>query len=249
MELNQGNLVIYIVEDYEQMSKKGAEVITALVKEKPNAILGLATGSTPVGLYKELIAQYKAGDIDFSKITTFNLDEYYPIAKNNDQSYDYFMRENLFNHVNIDPAKINLPNGEAADVAKECAEYDARMLSSGGIDLQLLGVGLNGHIGFNEPAEKLSAGTGVVMLTESTINANARFFENRDDVPKKALSMGIRSIMMAKKILLMANGEKKAEVLKDALTGKITTMNPASLLQLHRDVVVVLDKEAGQYFL
>jgi glucosamine-6-phosphate deaminase len=249
MELNLGNINIYIMDDYAQMSKKGADVICDLVNKKPDCVLGLATGSTPIGMYQELITLYKENKVDFSGICTFNLDEYYPILKSNEQSYDYFMRDNFFNHVNIGTNKINLPNGEATDITKECKEYEEKMKAAGGIDLQVLGMGLNGHIGFNEPDTSLNTGTSVIQLDESTIDANARFFESRADVPKQAISMGIKSIMTAKRILLLVNGEKKAKIVKEALTGKITTAIPASLLQLHPDVVVVLDKEAAQYFL
>jgi glucosamine-6-phosphate deaminase len=233
---------IFVEKNYAELSKKAAEIIAELVKNKPSAVLGLATGSTPVGTYAELVCKHKAG-LDFSQITTFNLDEYFPIKKSNSQSYDFFMKENFFNHVNI--SKINIPNGEAADFSDECAAYDARLADLGGTDLQLLGIGNNGHIGFNEPAETFTAPTHHVELDDSTIKANARFFANEREVPRYAITMGMRAIMSAKKILLLASGSGKAEIIRTSLFGKITPLVPASLLQLHPDVTVVVDNEAG----
>jgi len=232
------------VENYETLSKKAAEIIAAQVAEKPASILGLATGSTPVGAYQELIRMYKRGEVDFAGVTAFNLDEYHPVKKSGDQSYDYFMKEKFFNHVNV--AKTFIPNGEAADHAAECENYEKLVYESGGIDLQLLGIGNNGHIGFNEPADHFPAATHYVALDESTIKANARFFENESDVPKNAITMGIRTIFKAKKIMLLASGAGKAECIKEMVGGKITPKNPSSILQLHPDVTIIVDKDAGR---
>lgn len=239
------NIKIYVMDDYETLSEKAAELIAEQINKKPESVVGFATGSTPVGTYRALIKMYENGSVDFSKITAFNLDEYFPIKKENDQSYDYFMKDNLFNHVNVDFAKLNIPNGEVTDVEKECSAYEEKIKNAGGIDLQLLGIGLNGHIGFNEPEEVFSTKTHLITLDESTVEANSRFFSSIDEVPKNALTMGIKTIMHAKTILLVANGEKKAQIIKEALFGEITPRVPASVLQLHQNVIVVLDKEAA----
>jgi glucosamine-6-phosphate deaminase len=240
------SIKIFIEENYAALSRKSAEIFKAQLNEKPASVLGLATGSTPIGTYEELVRLFKLDEVDFSKVTTFNLDEYFPIAKTNDQSYAYFMRENFFNFVNISEESINIPNGEAADLSTECEEYEKKISACGGIDLQLLGIGNNGHIAFNEPADFFHSAMRHVSLDASTIKANARFFADESDVPRHALSMGIKTIMHAKKILLLASGEKKAEILRDALFGKITPVNPASVLQLHRDVTVIADKDAAR---
>ena len=228
-----------VVKDYEELSRKAANLIAAQVILKPEAVLGLATGSSPVGTYKKLAEMNKAGDVDFSKVTSVNLDEYEGLDGNNDQSYRYFMDNNLFNHINIDKAKTYVPNGCAADLKKEGEEYDALIKRLGGIDIQLLGIGLDGHIGFNEPDEFFTKETHAVDLDPSTIEANSRFFASIDDVPKRAITMGMMSIMQAKKILLIANGKNKKEILDKALTGPITPMVPASIIQLHPDVTVI----------
>mgnify|MGYP003375250261 FL=1 len=202
--------------NYEDLSKKAAEIIAAQVTLKPNAVLGLATGSTPVGTYKNLIKKYEEGELDFSQVTSVNLDEYKGLSGDHDQSYRYFMNDNLFNHVNIDKSRTSVPNGLEEDAAKACADYDAVIESVGGVDLQLLGIGGNGHIGFNEPAEEFKVGTHCVKLTESTIEANARFFESIDDVPKYAYTMGIGNIMNAKTVLLIASGKNKAQAVYDS---------------------------------
>ncbi len=233
-----------ICKTYEEMSKVAADEISSLVKKNPACTLGFATGSTPVGLYRELIKKYENGTLDLSSVTTFNLDEYYPIAKENDQSYDYFMHKNLFDHVNINPDRINIPNGSADDPEKECAEYEKKLEENGAVDLQILGIGQNGHIGFNEPGDALYASTHMTFLTESTISANARFFEHENDVPKKALTMGIGSILKAKKILLLANGKSKHAALSALLDDKITTANPATLLKTHPNVILICDEAA-----
>ena len=245
MEYSYGNMKIFVADDYDAMSKICADLIAAQMQSKPEGVLGLATGSTPVGTYKELIRRHKAGELDFSSVTTFNLDEYFPIRKSNDQSYDFFMKEQLFNHVNIDFARLNIPNGEASDIAAECDAYEAKIKAAGGIDFQILGIGLNGHIGFNEPEDAFPARTHQVTLDDSTIEANARFFASKDEVPKQAITMGIGTIMMAKTVLLMINGTKKANIAKQTILDDITPRVPASVLQLHQNVFVVLDKEAA----
>lgn len=227
------------VDTYEKMSRKAANIISAQVIAKPNCVLGLATGSSPVGTYKQLIDWYKKGDIDFSNVTSINLDEYVGLDGTNDQSYRYFMNTNLFDHINIDKNRTFVPNGCAEDINAECEAYDARIKEYGGIDLQLLGIGLDGHIGFNEPDDVFTKNTHLVDLDESTIVANARFFESIDDVPRKAVTMGMGGIMNAKKILLVANGANKKEILEKAFFGPITPEIPASILQLHPDVTVI----------
>ena len=235
---------IIVCENYDEMSLKGAEIVKEQVNSKPDCILGLATGSTPVGLYTCLAEMNKKGDVDFSKVTSFNLDEYYPISPENDQSYRYFMNENLFSKINIDIAKTHVPDGMAEDPEKACKEYDESILAAGGIDLQILGIGQNGHIAFNEPADELFEGTHLTGLTESTIKANARFFEKEEDVPTKAVTMGIASIMRAKKIIILANGPAKCEIVEKLINGGITTNIPASILKVHPDVTLICDKAA-----
>jgi len=235
---------IYCEKDYQAMSRRAANIIAAEVIRKPDCVLGLATGSTPVGTYKELIAMYKQGDVSFKEVHSVNLDEYKGLAPTHDQSYRYFMQDNLFNHVDIDPAKTNVPNGLAEDAEGECAAYDKLVESLGYADLQLLGIGNNGHIGFNEPDSSFTKATHVVDLTESTISANARFFESANEVPRQALTMGIGCIMAARRILLVANGAGKAEALYYPVCGPITPECPATILQLHGDVVIVADEAA-----
>ena len=225
-------------------AKNAAEVIAEVIKNKPNATLGLATGSSPIGTYGELINKYKAGEISFAEIKTVNLDEYVGLDATHDQSYAYFMNVNLFDHVDIDKANTHLPNGLASDPEAECKRYDAVVDSMGGVDIQVLGIGNNGHIAFNEPSDKFSKGTGVVELTESTINANSRFFASRDLVPTRALSMGVGQIVKAKKILLIALGAGKAEILERAFFGDVTPAVPASILQFMPDVTVCADEAA-----
>ena len=230
--------------DYDDLSRKAANIIAAQVILNPVSVLGLATGSSTLGLFAQLIKGFEAGDLDFSRVCTVNLDEYRGLTPDNDQSYAYFMRENLFRHINIDPANTNVPDGTEPDAAKECARYDAVVESMGGVDSQLLGIGLTGHIGFNEPAPEFKKGTNCVDLDPKTIQSNARFFQSIDDVPKQAYTMGIQTIMKARKILLIANGEGKADILYRACCGAITPEVPASVLQLHPDVVVVADEAA-----
>lgn len=235
---------IYKTKDYEEMSRKAAGIIAAQVIAKPNCVLGLATGSTPIGAYKKLVEWYENGDLDFSEVTTVNLDEYKGLPKENDQSYYYFMNENLFNHVNINKERTFLPDGTEADSETACKKYEEIVRSVGGADLQLLGMGHNGHIGFNEPSHIFEKDTHCVDLAESTIQANKRFFASEADVPRQAYTMGIGTIMSAKKILIVISGEEKAETVKKAFFGPITPEVPASILQLHPDVVVVADEAA-----
>ena len=237
-------MIIYTGKDYYDVSRKAANIMSAQIIMKPNAVLGLATGSTPVGMYKQLIEWYKKGDLDFSQITSVNLDEYKGLSGDNDQSYRYFMNTNLFDHVNIDKARTFVPDGLEPDPQKACAAYNEIIRSHGGIDLQLLGLGRNGHIGFNEPGAAFEKETHCVDLTESTIEANKRFFASEDDVPKQAYTMGIKNIMQAKKILVVVSGEDKAAILKEVLYGPITPEVPASILQLHNDVTIVADAAA-----
>ena len=231
------------VETYEQLSRKAANIIAAQVISKPDSVLGLATGSTPLGTYACLKQYFENGDIDFSNVTSVNLDEYVGLNAENDQSYRYFMNENLFKNINIDIEKTHVPNGCASDLDKEGERYDKLIESLGGIDIQLLGIGLDGHIGFNEPDDVFTKNTHVVDLDESTIEANARFFESINDVPKKAVTMGMGGIMNAKKILLVANGANKKEILEKAFFGPITPEIPASILQLHPDVTVIYSEK------
>ena len=235
-----------VCKSYEEVSLVGALVMAQQIYAKPDSVLGLATGSTPLGLYKALIQMHKRGDLDFSNVTTFNLDEYYPIAKSNAQSYDYFMWENFFSHIYIDRSNVHLPNGEADDPERECLRYDAAIQAAGGLDIQLLGIGINGHIGFNEPDEVLSLNTHVTGLTSSTVEANARFFDSAADVPRQALTMGMGNILSAKKILILISGENKAPIVKQLFANVITPQVPASILRLHHDVTYVLDEAAAQ---
>ncbi|HIS25415.1 MAG TPA: glucosamine-6-phosphate deaminase [Candidatus Pullilachnospira intestinigallinarum] len=231
--------------DYQDMSRKAANIISAQVIAKPDCVLGLATGSTPIGTYKVLVERYQKGDLDFSGVKTVNLDEYRGLTHDNDQSYYYFMMHNLFGQVNIPLENTHVPDGTEPDAKKACDDYEAVVENMGGIDLQLLGLGHNGHIGFNEPADEFPKATHCVDLTESTIKANARFFEKIEDVPTQAYTMGIGTIMKAKKILLVASGKDKAEIVKKAFCGPILPQVPASILQLHPDVTIVVDEEAG----
>lgn len=237
---------LIITKNYEELSRVAADEFSKVLKDKPTAILGLATGGSPVGMYKELIKMYNNGELDFSKCSSINLDEYVGLNPEHEQSYRNFMNTNLFNHVNIDKARTFVPNGLAENLQEECESYDRKIKELGGIDVQLLGIGNNGHIAFNEPDDELSAGTHIITLTENTIEANARFFDSMDQVPKRALTMGLGGIMKAKKIILIASGEGKAPVIKELLSGKITTDNPATMLQMHRDVTIIMDEAAAK---
>lgn len=231
---------VIVCKNYDEVSKKAAEIVESQVVLKPDSVLGLATGSTPIGMYEKL-AQSKT---DFSQIKTFNLDEYYPIEKSNPQSYRYFMDKHFFDKVNIDKRNIRIPDGETKDVEAECEKYDREIKNSGGIDLQILGIGQNGHIGFNEPDANLSAGTHLTDLTQSTIAANARFFDNEKNVPKQAITMGISTILSAKKIVLLAVGASKSRVVSEMLKNKINTEIPATMLNVHGDVTLICDESA-----
>ena len=231
------------VDTYEKLSRQAANIISAQVILKPDSVLGLATGSSPLGTYKQLIEWYEKGDIDFSKVVSVNLDEYVGLDGTNDQSYRYFMNKNFFEHINIDLGNTFVPNGCAVDLAGVGKRYDEHIAELGGIDLQLLGIGLDGHIGFNEPDKYLVKSTHVVHLHESTIKANSRFFASEDEVPKKAITMGMVSIMQAKKILLIASGKEKRDILEKAFYGPITPEIPASILQLHPDITVICSEK------
>lgn len=235
---------VIVCDNYDEMSLKAAQILKGQLDEKPDSILGFATGSTPVGTYKCLIDMYNKKEIDFSKVTSFNLDEYYPIKQDNPQSYHYFMYENLFDHINLDQSKIHIPNGDTENPDEECMAYDRAVSEAGGVDLQILGIGRNGHIGFNEPDEALVAGTHITSLTESTIEANSRFFSEDEVIPTQALTMGMSTILSAKKILILANGESKHDAVRDLLTGGITTSNPSTMLKLHSDVTLICDRAA-----
>lgn len=237
-------MIIYKAEDYKDMSRKAANILSAQVIMKPSCVLGLATGSSPLGTYKQLIEWYNKGDIDFSHVTTINLDEYKGLSPENEQSYRFFMNTNFFDHINIDKKRTFVPDGLEMDSEIATKNYNEIIKNSGGVDLQLLGLGHNGHIGFNEPGEQFERETHCVNLAQTTIEANRRFFESEDQVPKQAYTMGIKSIMQAKKIVLIVSGEDKAEILDRALNDPITPELPASILQLHNDVIVVADKAA-----
>ncbi|GAB6168940.1 glucosamine-6-phosphate deaminase [Clostridium carnis] len=236
---------VIITKNYEELSKAAANEMANIIKNNPKAILGLATGGSPIGMYKELIRMNKDGELDFSDITTVNLDEYVGLSGDHNQSYRYFMNENLFNHININKEKTFVPNGLAENIEEECKNYDAKIAELGGTDVQLLGIGNNGHIAFNEPDSSLVAGTHLTKLTQDTIEANARFFESIDMVPTTALTMGLGGIMKSKKIIVIASGAGKAEAVKEMVSGKINTNMPASMLQMHRDVVVIVDEAAA----
>ncbi|MCL2084166.1 MAG: glucosamine-6-phosphate deaminase [Oscillospiraceae bacterium] len=234
-----------VCETYDEMSQIGAYVFSEQIWRKPDSVLGFATGGTPAGMYRCLVKMYNDGLVDFSKVTTFNLDEYYPMSKSSSHSYDYFMWDNLFSKINVRRESVYLPNGGAADPEKACDDYERLLESRGGLDIQLLGIGNNGHIAFNEPADELRVRTYVAELTADTIEANSRFFESAADVPRRALTMGMGSIMSARRILMLIAGEKKAPAVKAMFSGRITPKFPASLLQLHPDAVVILDKDAA----
>lgn len=229
----------------QELDAYAARYITNLVKEKPQAVLGLATGSTPIGIYDKIVQIHKNEHVSFEQVTTYNLDEYVGLEPQSDQSYAYYMNSHLFTHIDIPAEQTHLPNGMADDIEAECVQYDA-MLAAQPVDIQLLGLGHNGHIGFNEPDHGLSGGTHVVKLKQETREANARFFDTMDDVPEYAVTMGVGSILKANMIILAVRGADKAQIVKDALTGPITTSVPASLLQTHPRVIVLLDREAGR---
>ena len=230
--------------DYDEVSRKAANIIFSVMTQKPDCVLGLATGSSPVGIYKELVRRYEEGNLDFSRVTTVNLDEDRGLEKEDTQSYAYYLKANHFSHVNIPMENTHLPDGREEDSEKACEEYNRILREAGRQDIQLLGIGHDGHIGFNEPEDHFPKETHCVDLAEPTIEANARFFESREQVPTQAYTMGIRNIMAAKQILMVANGKGKAKILKEACQGPVTPQVPASILQLHPDVILVADEEA-----
>ena len=232
-----------VFDTYEEVCRSASELYVQQLNEKPDTVFGFATGSTPVGLYNELVKKYESGKIDFSKARSFNLDEYYPMKKDHPQSYDYFMRDNLFNKINL--SEFSLPSGEAPDAQAECKKYDAEIEAAGGIDLMLLGIGHNGHIGFNEPSVSYSMGTYLTKLTKSSIDANSRFFGPDEVQPTEALTMGIGGILASRKIILMITGEGKAAIAKRLFDGMIHTDIPASFVLLHPNVTVFMDKAAA----
>lgn len=234
-----------IADDYEKMSRAAADVIAARVAATPSCTLGLATGSTPIGLYADLVADYEAGKISFADVDTYNLDEYRGLSGDHNQSYRYFMNDNLFDHVDIDKARTHVPDGACANAEEACTAYEAAIDAAGGVDIQLLGLGHNGHIGFNEPCDEFPKVTHCVQLTESTINANSRLFDSIDEVPREAYTMGIGTIMKAKEILVVASGADKADIVKRAFFGPVTPQVPASVLQFHPNVTVIVDAAAG----
>ncbi|MGB4596150.1 MAG: glucosamine-6-phosphate deaminase [Anaerolineaceae bacterium] len=236
---------IQVFESTRKLAAHAASLFIACINEKPNAVLGFATGSTPVETYRELISLNKAGRVDFSKVTSINLDEYVGLSSEDTQSYIHFMKENLFDSINISPANTHILNGKAQNLLNECLRYDALIVEKGGIDLQLLGIGPNGHIAFNEPCDYFPMTSHLVNLSEETIRANTRFFESMDEVPRQALTMGTGQIFMAKKIALLATGEGKAAAITSALLGPVTPMCPASILQLHSNVTFLLDSSAA----
>ncbi|HUI29370.1 MAG TPA: glucosamine-6-phosphate deaminase [Candidatus Acidoferrales bacterium] len=249
-------MLVVVHEDYDAMSKRGAEIVASRIRQKPNLVLGLATGSSPLGLYKELIRLHKNDGLDFSKVVTFNLDEYIGLPPEHDQSYHYFMRENLFKHINVNPSHVYIPQGMYGDlkissfetepkIEQFCRWYEDEMRKYGGIDMQILGIGGNGHIAFNEPGSSLGSRTRIKTLTEKTVRDNSRFFKNTKDVPRYAITMGVGTIMESKELLLLANGDGKADAVKSAVEGPVTAMCPGSAMQLHRKAIILIDKKAA----
>jgi len=236
---------IIIEENYQAISKKGALLVASQINLKPNSVLGLSTGDTPLGMYQELIKMYKSDEIDFAEIVTFNLDEYYRLPPENPQSYHYYMKNNFFKYVNLRPGKTHLPDGMTEDIAKECVDYEEKIKRSGGIDLQVLGIGSNGHIGFNEPGDQLNVTTHLVNLTPETISSNSRFFNSPEEVPRQAISVGRATILKAERIICLASGTNKAEAIKQTVSGHVDTRIPSSLLQTHPEVTFIIDREAA----
>ena len=249
MKIRYKGMTVIVTKNYEEMSRKAAGILAAQVTIKPESVLGLATGSTPEGMYSELVELIGKGAVDFTDVHSFNLDEYYPIQPDNEQSYAYYMNEHFFQPAGLRTEQYNVPDGTVKEVGSYCKAYDDMIESAGGIDFQVLGIGNNGHIGFNEPDVHFESSTHLVTLDEETIIANSRFFEKAEDVPKTAISMGIKTIMHSKKILLLASGASKAEAVAEMILGDITPNLPASILQLHNDVTIVLDEEAAKLFL
>ncbi|RMD93912.1 MAG: glucosamine-6-phosphate deaminase [Calditrichaeota bacterium] len=238
-------MLVIVKENYEEMSLEGAKLVARMVRKKPDCVLGFATGSTPLGMYKELIRMHREEGLDFSKVITFNLDEYVGLPPEHSQSYHYFMWENLFKHINVNPSQVHIPMGMADDIDAFCDWYEEKIREYGGIDLQILGIGANGHIAFNEPGSSLGSRTRIKTLTEKTRQDNARFFKSMDEVPKYAITMGVGTIMEAKRLLLLASGPQKADAIKATVEGPIMAKYPATIVQLHRYATVVVDKEAA----
>ena len=236
---------IVVLQDYSSLSKQAAALVGEFIQRRPAAVLGLATGSTPLGLYRELAGMVRRGRVDFGRVTTFNLDEYYPISRTNPQSYYYYMRRHFWGPLGIAPGRAHIPDGNPADAAAACRDYELKIRRAGGIDLQVLGIGINGHIGFNEPGPRLTAETHLASLSPETIAANSRFFEKAADVPRSAITMGLGTIMRAREVLLLASGRSKARAIGETIKGGLTTAVPASLLQAHPRVTVMLDREAA----
>jgi len=236
---------VVILKNPEAVSRLAADLVTSLVRSKPAAVLGLATGSTPVGLYRELVARHQAGELDLSGVTTFNLDEYAGLPPDHEQSYYHFMQENLFRHVNIPPARTHIPDGMAEDIPAHCEAYERAIREAGGIDLQVLGIGSNGHIGFNEPTSSLVSRTRIKSLTKRTIEENARFFGDPDEVPRHVITMGVGTIMDSRHVLMLAFGEKKARAIAEMVEGPVTAYVPASVLQMHARATVIVDEQAA----
>lgn len=238
-------MLVEVLADYESISDRAAELVTAQIRRKPDSVIGFATGGTPLGLYERLIDNHRERGLDFSKITTFNLDEYVGLAPNHPQSYHHFMWENFFRHINVNPSRVYVPHGMAEDVERFCAWYEEQIEEAGGIDLQILGIGANGHLAFNEPGSSLGSRTRIKTLTAKTVRDNARFFEDGEDVPHQAITMGIGTIMDATMLLLLASGERKAEAVRNALEGPVTGMCPATVVQMHRFAHILLDEPAA----
>ncbi|MFT8315190.1 MAG: glucosamine-6-phosphate deaminase [Clostridium sp.] len=233
-------------DNYEHMSMRAARIMASQIALKNNSVIGLATGDTPLGMYREIIKMYKDKELDFSKVKTFNLDEYYGLNRDNGNSYYFYMMNNFFKYINMRRENINIPNGMTENIEAECSNYEKKIKASGGIDIQVLGIGVNGHIGFNEPNTSFELGTHLVELEKETIKSNSRFFDSPEEVPTKAISMGIKTIMQSRAIILLASGEKKAAAIEKTVKGKISTAVPASILQLHNNVTLIVDKAAGE---
>ena len=238
-------MLVLVKENYKSICQEAASQIADLIKKKPDCVLGLATGDTPLGVYKELIRMHNEEDLDFSRVKTFNLDEYVGLPREHRQSYFFFMCENLFNHINIDLRLVHIPNGMAEDIEAECLNYEELIREAGGIDLQILGIGSNGHITFNEPFSSLGSRTRIKTLTDKTRQDNARFFKLMDEVPKYAITMGVGTIMDSKSIILLANGKNKAKAIAKTIEGPITAMVPATMVQMHRNAIILIDKDAS----
>lgn len=238
-------MLVEIVKDYDALSERAAEIVAARVRRKPDSVIGFATGSTPLGLYRRLVSLYQERGLDFSKVTTFNLDEYVGLPPTHDQSYHYFMWHHLFRHLNVNPARVYIPHGMADDIDYFCKWYEEQIEKAGGIDLQLLGIGSNGHLAFNEPGSSLGSRTRIKTLTAKTVRDNARFFSDRAEVPRFAITMGIGTIMEARKLLLLASGESKADAIRATLEGPITAMVPSTIVQLHQYAHILIDEAAA----